>query len=195
MRTKFIKFLGIAIVMLAFCSTAMLAQSSTPRLFYSDLESGPNTGGQNNNGAFVTLWGKGFGASQGSSSVTVGGGAVAGYPLWTDSKIIVQLGAGAVTGNIVVKAGSAASNEVPFTVRAGNIFFVSTSGNDANAGTFAVPWRSSVRVMPPNPPVKGYRCPSEIRCGYMALLPDGDALPRALSLPSAKLRLSPRRSR
>ena len=103
MRTKFIKFLSIAIMTLVVCSTAVLAQSSTPRLFYSDLESGPNTGGQNNNGAFVTLWGKGFGASQGTSSVTVGGGAVAAYELWSDGKIIVQLGAGATTGNIVVK--------------------------------------------------------------------------------------------
>ncbi|MGZ4841339.1 MAG: IPT/TIG domain-containing protein, partial [Candidatus Angelobacter sp.] len=102
MRTKFIKFLSIAIMTLVVCSTAMLAQSSTPRLFYSDLESGPNTGGQNNNGAFVTLWGKGFGASQGTSTVTVGGGAVAAYELWSDGKIIVQLGAGAATGNIVV---------------------------------------------------------------------------------------------
>lgn len=157
MKSKFIKFLSIAIFMLAACSTAVLAQSAPPRLFYSDLESGPNTGGQNNNGAFVTLWGKGFGATQGTSSVTVGGGAVAGYPLWSDNKIILQLGAGAVTGNLVVKVGPAASNGVPFTARAGNIFFVSTSGNDANAGTFAAPWRSSVRVMPPNLPVKGYR--------------------------------------
>ena len=146
MRTKFIKFLSIAIMTMVVCSTAMLAQSSTPRLFYSDLESGPNTGGQNNNGAFVTLWGKGFGASQGTSTVTVGGGSVAAYELWSDGKIIVQLGAGAVTGNIVVKAGSASSNGVPFTVRAGNIFFVSTSGNDANAGTFAAPWRTIVKA-------------------------------------------------
>jgi hypothetical protein len=146
MRTKFIKFLSIAIITLVVGSTAMLAQSSTPRLFYSDLESGPNTGGQNNNGAFVTLWGKGFGASQGTSSVTVGGGAVAAYELWSDGKIIVQLGAGAVSGNIAVKVGSAASNGVPFTVRAGNIFFVSTSGNDANAGTFAAPWRTIVKA-------------------------------------------------
>ena len=146
MRTKFIKFLSIAIMTLVVCSTAALAQSSTPRLFYSDLESGPNTGGQNNNGAFVTLWGKGFGASQGTSTVTVGGGAVAAYELWSDGKIIVQLGAGAVSGNIAVKAGSASSNGVPFTVRAGNIFFVSASGNDANAGTFTAPWRTIVKA-------------------------------------------------
>ncbi|MGZ4870663.1 MAG: choice-of-anchor Q domain-containing protein [Candidatus Angelobacter sp.] len=146
MRTKFIKFLSIAIMTLVVCSTAMLAQSSTPRLFYSDLESGPNTGGQNNNGAFVTLWGKGFGASQGTSTVTVGGGAVAAYELWSDGKIIVQLGAGAATGNIVVNVTGNPSNGVPFTVRAGNIFYVSTSGNDANAGTFAAPWKTIVKA-------------------------------------------------
>jgi hypothetical protein len=146
MRTKLVQCLSIAIITLVVCSTAMLAQSSTPQVFYSDLESGPNTGGQNNNGAFVTLWGKGFGASQGTSTVTVGSGAVVAYQLWSDGKIIVQLGTGATSGNIVVRVGSAASNGVPFTVRAGNIFFVSTSGNDANAGTFAAPWKTIVKA-------------------------------------------------
>ena len=146
MRIKFIRFINIAVVMLVVCSTAMPAQSSPAHLFYSDLESGPNTGGQNNNGAFVTLWGKGFGATQGTSTVTVGGGAVAGYPLWSDGKIIVQLGAGAVTGSIVVHVAGSASNGIPFTVRAGNIFFVSTGGNDANAGTFASPWRTILKA-------------------------------------------------
>jgi hypothetical protein len=146
MRIKFIKFLTIAIITLVACSTAMWAQSSTPQLFYSDLESGPNIGGQSNNGAFVTLWGKGFGTSQGTSTVTVGSGAVAAYELWSDGKIIVQLGTGATTGNLVVRVGSAASNGVPFTVRAGNIFFVATTGNDANAGTFAAPWKTIVKA-------------------------------------------------
>jgi hypothetical protein len=145
MRIKFIKFLTIVIITLLGSAT-MLAQSTTPHLFYSDLESGPNTGGQNNNGAFVTLWGKGFGASQGTSTVTVGSGAVAAYELWSDGKIIVQLGAGATTGNIVVKVGGIASNGVPFTVRTGNIFFVATSGNDANTGTFAAPWKTIVKA-------------------------------------------------
>ncbi|MGZ4841774.1 MAG: choice-of-anchor Q domain-containing protein, partial [Candidatus Angelobacter sp.] len=89
---------------------------------------------------------KGFGASQGTSTVTVGGGAVAAYELWSDGKIIVQLGAGAATGNIVVNVVGNPSNGVPFTVRAGNIFYVSTSGNDANAGTFAAPWKTIVKA-------------------------------------------------
>jgi hypothetical protein len=147
MRTKFYNFVSIAIVALAVCSNAAFAQSPSPTLFYSDLESGPNTGGENNNGAYIALWGKGFGALQASSTVTVGGGAVAAYPLWSDSKIIVQLGAGAATGDIVVHvAGNGASNGIRFTVRAGNIFFVAPTGNDANPGTFASPWKTIVKA-------------------------------------------------
>src|SRR5207253_2293362 len=48
-----------------------------PRIFFSDLDSGPNTGGQKNHGAWVTIWGKGFGAERGASTVTIGGGAAA----------------------------------------------------------------------------------------------------------------------
>src|SRR5260221_5086746 len=49
----------------------MLAQSPAPRLFFSDLDSGPNSGGENNNGAYVTLYGANLGANP---TVTVGGG-------------------------------------------------------------------------------------------------------------------------
>jgi len=42
----------------------------SPVLFYSDLESGPNTGGENNHGAFVTVYGDGFGNTQGGSTVS-----------------------------------------------------------------------------------------------------------------------------
>jgi hypothetical protein len=123
------------------------AQAAPPRIFFSDLDSGPNTGGQNNNGAWVTIWGKGFGATQGTSTVTVGTGAVASYPLWSDSKIIFQLGVNAKTGTINVNvSGVGSSNGVPFTVRAGNIFFVATIGNDANTGTFASPWKTIVKA-------------------------------------------------
>lgn len=44
MKSRLIKFLSIAIFMLVVCSTVVPAQSAPPRLFYSDLESGPNTG-------------------------------------------------------------------------------------------------------------------------------------------------------
>ena len=135
------------ILLLVLMPSVFLGQTAPPSLFFSDLVSGPNTGGQNNKGVWVTVWGKGFGATQGTSSVTVGGGAADNYPLWSDSKITFQLGAGAVSGSIVVNvSGNGSSNGLPFSVRAGNIFFVATTGNDAGAGGFAAPWKTIVKA-------------------------------------------------
>lgn len=111
------------------------------RVFYSDLESGPNSGGENNKGAFVTLYGNGFGASQGSSTVSIGGGNADNYPVWTNTKITFQLGSLAATGNMVVHVASKGdSNGLPFTVRAGNLYFVTSTGSDSAAGSFSAPW-------------------------------------------------------
>jgi hypothetical protein len=52
------------------------------------------------------------------------------------------LGSNAISGNIVVTVGGVASNPIPFTVRGGNIYFVATSGNDSNNGSFTSPWGS-----------------------------------------------------
>ena len=113
-----------------------------PAAFYTDLESGPNSGGENSAGAYVTIYGKSFGATRGSSQITVGGGLVAAYPVWSDSKVSFQLGSAAVTGNIVVATAAGTSNPLPFTVRAGNVYFVSTQGNDTSAGSFTAPWKT-----------------------------------------------------
>src|SRR6478609_568487 len=88
-----------SLLALLLSAASVCAQAAPPRIFFSDLESGPNTGGQNNNGVWVTIWGKGFGATQGTATVTVGTGAVASYPLWSDGKIIFQLCAAATTGS------------------------------------------------------------------------------------------------
>jgi hypothetical protein len=113
------------------------------RLFFSDLVSGPSTGGQDGKGAFVTLYGNGFGATRGASTVTVGGGAADSYPVWTNTKITLQLGAAAKTGDLLVHvASTGTSNALPFTVRAGNIYFVTSKGDDGAAGTFAAPWKT-----------------------------------------------------
>src|SRR4029077_6404436 len=87
-----------------------LSAQSSPRIFFSDLESGPNRGGQNNNGVWVTIWGNGFGAERGRSTVTVGGGAAAEYPIWTDTKIPFQLRPAARTGDIVVSVRATAES-------------------------------------------------------------------------------------
>src|SRR5882724_1032133 len=145
-----IRFLSILVV-LSF-SASVYGQGPGPRIFFSDLESGPNTGGQINKGAWVTIWGKGFGATRGKSVVTVGGGAADNYPLWADTAITFQLGLLAKTGAIVVhvappgKGSSAQSNGVPFTVRKGKIFFVSAKGSDWHRGSPTSPWKTIVHA-------------------------------------------------
>jgi IPT/TIG domain len=112
-------------------------------LFFSDLTSGPNSGGQSDKGAYVTIFGNGFGDTQGTSTVTIGGGAADNYPIWTNTKITFQLGGSAKTGDIVAHvAGKGDSNALPFTVRTGAIYFVSASGSDSNDGSFANPWKT-----------------------------------------------------
>jgi hypothetical protein len=175
------KFLPVSLLFLAIAAPRSLSAQSappevkptlSPRIFFSDLESGPNTGGQNNRGVWVTIWGKGFGAERGTSVVTVGGGAAAEYPIWTDTKITFQLGPLAKTGDIVVNVraggqrtrsetapgsgapgsgapGSGAprsGNGLPFTVHAGRIYFVAVNGNDRRSGSFDSPWRSIVQA-------------------------------------------------
>ena len=113
------------------------------RIFYSDLTSGPQTGGEGNAGSIVTLYGNGFGASRGASSVTVGGGAIDMYKTWSDTTISFQMGAHAVSGDVAVDvAGKGSSNSVPFTIRSGAIHFVAADGSDAADGSFATPWKS-----------------------------------------------------
>jgi len=139
-------------VLLAFC-LPLAAQQTGPRLFFTDLESGPNTGGEQNLGAFITIYGEGFGSSRGSSAVTIGGREVARYVIWGQDNaprsldmIVVQPGPNAVTGNIVATVNGAASNPLPFAIRSGNIYFVATSGSDSNRGSFAQPWRTIVKA-------------------------------------------------
>jgi subtilase family serine protease len=56
--------------------------AQAPVLFFSDITSGPNTGGENGNGAYVTIYGNYLGSSQGGSTVAAGGGAMVNCQLW-----------------------------------------------------------------------------------------------------------------
>ncbi len=120
-----------------------------PQIFFTDLDSAPNSGGEKIgafSGAYVTLYGNFFGASQGNSTVTWNGlnclrvvGPTGSYTGWGAShfwyqKIIVQLGPGCTpgAGNFVVTVNGSASNGIPFTVRSsGSLFFVSSKGSDS----------------------------------------------------------------
>ncbi len=68
----FQKTILLFVVALLFCVAPAFAQG--PAIFFTDLTSGPKTGGENNNGTIVTIYGKRFGATRGNSTVTVGGG-------------------------------------------------------------------------------------------------------------------------
>jgi len=97
----------------------LLAQA--PVLFFSDIASGPNTGGENGNGAYVTIYGNYLGASQGASTATAGGGSMGNCPVWGAAwlwyqKITCQLGPNAATGSLIVTVNGQASNPLPFTI-------------------------------------------------------------------------------
>jgi hypothetical protein len=143
-----------ALIAIAFLALSCgQAHAQAPQIFFTDLDSGPNSGGEAVSGfagAYVTLYGNFFGPSQGTSTVTWNGQnclrvvpAVGSYSGWGApylwyQKIVVQLGSGcgAGTGNFIVTVNGKVSNGMPFTVRGGNIFCVSTSGNDSNSGKF-----------------------------------------------------------
>lgn len=86
-------------------------------------------------GTSVTISGAGFGASQGTSSITFNG--VAAIPTgWNDTGIVAPVPTGATTGNIVVTVNGIASNSVPFTVSAGApIKLVQHTSKDAGSTT------------------------------------------------------------
>ena len=128
-------------------------QTAPPRIFFTDLTSGPSTGGENNNGTILTIYGRNFGVTQGTSTVTVGGGAVAAYLKWGGKSkaataaaqletISVAIGPNAKSGTVVVTTSLGVSScedtldGCQFTVRSGNIRCVSTSGSDSNNGNF-----------------------------------------------------------
>ena len=147
----------MALVM-ASSGSRLQAQTQPPQIFFTDMDNGPNTGGESVSafsGAYVTIYGNFFGATQGTSTVTWNGlnclrvvGPVGTYTGWGTphfwyQKIIVQLGSGCTpgTGNFVVTVNGLTSNGMTFTVRStGNVYFVSTAGNDTNNGSFNSPF-------------------------------------------------------
>jgi hypothetical protein len=135
------------------------AQTPPPRLFFTDLDSGPNSGGESVGGfagAYVTIYGNFLGVGQGTSGVTWNGlnclrvvGPTGAYNGWGSphfwyQKLVVQIGSSCVpgAGNFVITTANGTSNGVPFTVRpigSNHIYFVSATGNDGNAGTAGSP--------------------------------------------------------
>lgn len=132
--------------------------AGAPLVLYTDVSSGPNSGGENGQGAYLSIFGINFGNTGLGTTVTVtiGGMAVNNYRYLGPSRgradigqITVQVGAlGTPTPGtalpIRVTVGGVASNtDQTFTVNPGRMLFVSQSGNDATAvpGDITHPYR------------------------------------------------------
>src|SRR5262249_18744839 len=115
----------------------------------------------NQNGAIVTVWGENLGASQGTSTITLGGAPPAAIYYWGNATapncgpatlynqfqkfqcIIFQVGGSTPSGsqNIQVTIGGLTSNALPFTVNAtGRILFAKPGGG--GLGTYTSPYSS-----------------------------------------------------
>jgi hypothetical protein len=127
-----------------------LTGMAAPRIFYTDIVTGPNTGGENNNGAYLTLFGSGFGATQDASQVTINNVPVAAYKQWSDAKITVLPGARVTSGAIqVTVSGQPSNTDNSFSVVPGKIFFVALTGNDSTGviGNINQPFRTIQTVL------------------------------------------------
>ncbi len=125
--------------------------SGGPTLFFSDLTWGPNSGweGSANKGAAVTIWGKNFGSTRGSSYVTVNGAQLttdASYAEWDTigpargmERITfwVPSTAASGAGNITVTVNGTTSNALSFTVAPGTIYFIAPTGSNSNNGLYS----------------------------------------------------------
>lgn len=132
-------FLRYGMVLMLFLLLLPALSFAAPQLLFSDLQSGPKTGweGSTTKGAAVTVWGAGFGSTRGSSYITVNGAQLSAdtdYAEWDAvgpargfERITFWINNTAMdgAGSITVTVNGVTSNSLPFTVRAGNIFFIS----------------------------------------------------------------------
>jgi hypothetical protein len=152
----------LLLLLLAFAQPMAAAQPA-PVVLYTDITSGPNTGGENNKGIYLSVFGKNFGATGLGSRVKVfiNDVEVDNYRYLGPSRgrediqqITVQVGtlgspALRVPLPIKVTAGALASNvDQTFTVNPGTIYFVDPVSGVDNAssttgGGFADPFKSA----------------------------------------------------
>ena len=138
----------LAALLLASAPWLARAESSAPpTTLFADIESGPTTGGPNNRGVPITVFGSGFGSARGTSTVTIGGIEVASYLVWgthnalnpTLDMLVVQPGPNVTGGAIrVIVGGQASRGNLVFTPNTGHLRYVSVAGSDsADCSEFA----------------------------------------------------------
>jgi hypothetical protein len=137
---------------------AVTQPSPSPIVLYTDTLTGPTSGGENDLGAYLSIFGKNFGPSLTNLKVYIGGAEVASYRSLGLSKVGGKLGIQQITVQVGHLGGAANGTPLPvkvvvggvvsnvnstFTPAAGRILFVSLNGNDgtAVAGDVTRPWR------------------------------------------------------
>jgi hypothetical protein len=127
---------------------AQTASTARPAVLFIDVISGPRSGGPNNLGVPIAIFGTGFGATRGASTVTINSSEVASYLSWGVRNanntlldmLVVQPGPAVTAGPIVVTIGGQASNTTHiFTPTNGAIYVIAPEGADSAACTLAQP--------------------------------------------------------
>ena len=138
--------------------TITVVSLAAPRVYYTDILSGPNIGGENDHGTYLSIFGVGFGESRGDSKVYINGVEVADYKYWGESQygqqgiqqITIQPGSAVSSGRIVVEVDGFQSNDDHFfAVKPGNIYFVSLDGDDSTGAPNDIsrPYRNAWYVL------------------------------------------------
>ena len=144
-------------LLICLCLSSLAFAQNQPVLLFSDLTFGPNSGwnGSSTQGAAVTVWGKNFGASRGSSYITINGAQLTSDSSYAEWDAIgpargleritfwIPSTAASGAGNITVTVNGATSNQLPFEVAAATILFVDViNGKNTNDGrTTATAWK------------------------------------------------------
>ncbi len=92
-------------------------------------------------GATVTITGGPFGGGPGTVLI----GVLAQIVSWSDTKVVIIIAPGSVTGSLDLTTAGAVGYSAPFTVTSGAVWYSAASGLDSNPGTKALPFRTIQR--------------------------------------------------
>ena len=120
----------------SFCAAAAFAAPPPAQLRYLDTDSATV-------GAFVGVYGVGFGEKTADSKVSVGTMAATDIALWSNNLVIFRVPAGAKSGTVSITpaSGSALTSASPLAITTGSVYVVSPKGADtATAGSESEPF-------------------------------------------------------
>lgn len=146
----------LPVVAFILCSAQAQDTPNRPAIFFTDVTAGPVTGGPGGLGTPVSIFGKGFGSTRGTSKVTIGGVEVASYLTWGRQNasnslldmVVVQPGPGIVSGAVeVIVGGIKSTGAVNFQRTGGRIYTISASGADSAPCTETAPCRTLLSLL------------------------------------------------